>query len=269
MLEKFRNCYPQGSLVGELIDIDRGLYIVKVSVQVEGIILATGLAAADKVEIAEDKARERAIAALRLESEGVRGNSVVSSQKDSTSTVRHQTQSVPTSKQSAANNGSEINNYSNVVNLSVPQAATPLEIPQAMESPAPPVVEAETTSESETAPLHPVDSQTVPDTVTDNSGNLFEGTFDNQEAEMATVPLEAEELSAMPSADSTVPDTTVKIDFYAIKHETDIELERLGWTNDEGRDFLKRNYGKPSRLRLTDEELLEFLQHLKSLPTPE
>ena len=267
MLKKFRNCYPQGSLVGELIDIDRGLYIVKVSVQVEGIILATGLAAADKVETAEDRARERALAALTLETN---------------STVPSQTKSVPTPKQTATKNGSETNNHSNVVNLSVPPAPTPSPAPntmqrslqgeglhqKAIESPAPPVVEPEPTPEP--APVnHPVENQTVFDTATDNSGNLFAGTYDNQETETATVPLESEENSAMPPVDSTVPNTTLEMDFNAIKHQTDIELKRLGWTRDDGRNFLQRTYGKRSRLSLTDEQLLEFLQYLQNEPTPE
>ncbi|MBE9047652.1 hypothetical protein IQ255_25155, partial [Pleurocapsales cyanobacterium LEGE 10410] len=67
MLTKFRQQYPQGSLVGELVKIDRGIYIVKVSVQVNNLILATALAGATQVEAAEDAARERAIAALVLD----------------------------------------------------------------------------------------------------------------------------------------------------------------------------------------------------------
>jgi hypothetical protein len=47
--------------------------------------------------------------------------------------------------------------------------------------------------------------------------------------------------------------------------QSDIELKRLGWTKEQGRDYLLENYGKRSRLMLTDVELLEFLQYLKSL----
>ncbi len=67
MLTQFRHHYPQGSLISELIDIDRGLYLVKVSVAVEGVVLATGLAGENTIELAEDAARERAIAALVLD----------------------------------------------------------------------------------------------------------------------------------------------------------------------------------------------------------
>ena len=67
MLTKFRHHYPQGSLISELIYIDRGLYLVKVSIEVEGVVLATGLAGENTIELAEDAARVRAIAALVLE----------------------------------------------------------------------------------------------------------------------------------------------------------------------------------------------------------
>ncbi len=237
MLEKFRNCYPQGSLVSELIDIDRGLYIVKVSVQIDGVILTTGLAAADTVEIAEDRARERAISTLKLELPA----------------IQNPASSVTTSEEVTLKNGSKQQNYAPRDNLSVPQVSTS-------------AVESESTPEPTVSDT--VENQTIEDPVTDDFGNLFAGTYDPQAAETA-IAVESEEVSTQPPVDDSIPDTTVKIDFYAVKHETDIELQRLGWTSDEGRNFLIRQYGKPSRLRLTDEELLQFLQHLKSLPTPE
>ena len=60
----------------------------------------------------------------------------------------------------------------------------------------------------------------------------------------------------------------MEIDFNKIKHQTDIEIKRLGWTKEDGRNFLKSHYGKRTRLHLTDEQLLEFLRYLQSLPTP-
>lgn len=66
MFEQFRTRFPQGGLISELIQIDHGKYIVRVSVQNEGLTLATGLAAAETVEQAEDQARTRALAVLDL-----------------------------------------------------------------------------------------------------------------------------------------------------------------------------------------------------------
>ena len=66
MFEQFRRHFPQGSLLSELVQIDHGKYIVRASVQNAGLTLATGLAAADTVEKAEDEARERALAVLDI-----------------------------------------------------------------------------------------------------------------------------------------------------------------------------------------------------------
>ncbi|VEP16897.1 hypothetical protein H1P_5090002 [Hyella patelloides LEGE 07179] len=45
---------------------------------------------------------------------------------------------------------------------------------------------------------------------------------------------------------------------------TDGEMSRLGWNKEQGRQYLIDNYGKRSRLHLTDEELLEFWEYLKN-----
>ncbi len=50
--------------------------------------------------------------------------------------------------------------------------------------------------------------------------------------------------------------------------QTTAELKQLDWSTQEGRNYLKQKYGKTSRQQLTDDELLEFLAHLKSQPTP-
>lgn len=55
------------SLVSELLTIYQGKYVVRVAVQVDGIVRATGMATAETLEAAEDKARERAIACFNLD----------------------------------------------------------------------------------------------------------------------------------------------------------------------------------------------------------
>ncbi|MEJ6484422.1 hypothetical protein N0Y54_24425 [Nostoc punctiforme UO1] len=47
-----------------------------------------------------------------------------------------------------------------------------------------------------------------------------------------------------------------------------VEIERLCWTRQQGREHLKKTYRKQSRTLLTEVELLDFLQYLASLPTP-
>lgn len=57
----------------------------------------------------------------------------------------------------------------------------------------------------------------------------------------------------------------IPLDFNEIKRLTDIEIKRLGWKKDQGRNYLMKKYGKRSRLHLTDRQLLDFLIDLRSL----
>ncbi|MEE3716111.1 hypothetical protein V2H45_05045 [Tumidithrix elongata RA019] len=49
--------------------------------------------------------------------------------------------------------------------------------------------------------------------------------------------------------------------------ETDVEMKRVGWTEEEGRNYLDWTFYKRSRRQLTLDELKQFLNDLKSLPT--
>ncbi|HEY9637522.1 MAG TPA: hypothetical protein V6D14_29265 [Coleofasciculaceae cyanobacterium] len=46
-----------------------------------------------------------------------------------------------------------------------------------------------------------------------------------------------------------------------------VEMKRLGWTIEQGREYLQRTYNKQSRKQLTATEMTQFLSYLKSLPT--
>jgi hypothetical protein len=70
-------------------------------------------------------------------------------------------------------------------------------------------------------------------------------------------------------ADTGIPATATPVDFSDIIARTNVELKRLGWTNQQGRDYLVQTYGKRSRQLLTDAELLDFLHHLESEPSPQ
>jgi hypothetical protein len=48
--------------------------------------------------------------------------------------------------------------------------------------------------------------------------------------------------------------------------QTDIEIERIGWDVEQGREHLIATFQKVSRKLLTLEELQQFLNHLRSLP---
>jgi hypothetical protein len=66
MLAQFQKSYPTGSIISELMQIFQGKYIVRVSIQVEGVTRATAMSAADTIETAEDQARHRALMVLGI-----------------------------------------------------------------------------------------------------------------------------------------------------------------------------------------------------------
>lgn len=74
--------------------------------------------------------------------------------------------------------------------------------------------------------------------------------------------------STTPAATATMDTPDEALDFSDIIARSDVELKRLGWTSEQGRNYLLETYGKRSRQLLSDEELLEFLRYLESQPTP-
>ncbi len=79
MFTQFRVRYPKGCLISELLTIKHGKYVVRAMIQIEGVTLATGMAAAETVELAEDQARTRALAVLEIHpatANDVRGSGV-------------------------------------------------------------------------------------------------------------------------------------------------------------------------------------------------
>ncbi|MCS7030023.1 MAG: hypothetical protein NZL92_00630 [Gloeomargarita sp. SKYG116] len=168
MLGEFRQKYPLGCLTSELLQIHQGQYLVRVTVQVGGVTLATGLGSGSTIEGAEDRARERALMALGL----------TPKEKEMTRPV-----------------------------LLATAEPKPVSASPAVEAPAatPPPVE-----------------------------------------EVPTPP---------------------KLDMLDILAQTTAEMKRLGWTNAQGREYLRRTYGRNSRQELSDQELLDFLNYLRSQPS--
>lgn len=271
MLAEFRARYPQGSLLSELIDIDRGLYLVKVAVQVEGITLANGLAAAEKLELAEDRARERAISALGLE---IEPKQIQKIEEPVLATVTPSERAIENGTK-AIIDAEERDNNSSVDQVVLPRTPHPaIEQMATSSEPATPTINAPLSVPKQQDALPDLNvaseqeqEQGIDDTPDTNQGTLFAGTYNSQSTEVESV-LDLPNPTATISSESDTTTEIVEMDFNKIKHQTDIEIKRLGWTRDDGRNFLQSHYGKRSRLHLTDEELLEFLHYLESLPTP-
>jgi len=276
MFTQFRIRYPKGSLVTELVTIDRGKYIVRCWVQNEGTTLATGLAAADTVELAEDQARTRALEALALDS------STVTKQQETPAVTNGEVLVSPQPTPITARA------FPEATSVTTPTRSESLVQPQPMRVP-------ETTIASDARSLSSLEPkrEEVAERVTATPLLADEMTFTYDEYDLpevettqeAETPLwAAEKTSTTPLNDVPVPSyaekeletdtnetplTASPVDFSDIIARTNVELKRLGWTNQQGRDYLVQTYGKRSRQLLTDDELLDFLHHLESEPSPQ
>jgi ribosomal protein S27AE len=64
------------------------------------------------------------------------------------------------------------------------------------------------------------------------------------------------------------PKPKAKGNFPTLIEQTTVELQRLGWSNAQGRLYLQETFNKNTRAELTDAELRLFLNHLRSLSEP-
>ncbi len=230
-LTAFRSQYPEGRLISDLVTIQDGQYVVRTSIEQAGETLATGFAASADVQIAEDKARERAIAAL-----------VVNDSNTPDKTTQH-TDDPHTVAPAAIN----------VTNGSKQTKAA---------EPAPVVATTAISDRSseefvEEAPTLPLEDSALP-AEEEDLGPPIAAIADSPIAaapparpSAATIALESFNTSANP------------VDLSDVIAQTDVELTRLGWTSAQGREYLESTYGKRSRQQLTDEELMSFLLHLE------
>jgi hypothetical protein len=263
MLAQFQSLYPQACLISELVQIDHGKYIVRASVQIEGVTRATGLAAAETLEDAEDRARTRALMVL----------GIASTTKESTPSSAkpimqiHHTNS--TSLTTSELNESSASAYSAPTN-SFPQT-------EAISS----LLQTETHSPNISQPFPTISNYETED----NKGELGKAS-DTLSLENNTLPsisttnvtpFAPRNYNQTPTEDlptKPTPPTEKKkkksepIDLSDVIAKTDVHIERLGWTKEQGKEFLKKKYGKIGRTLLNEEELLDFLKYLESQPTP-
>lgn len=266
MLAQFQARYPTGSLISELLSIYQGKFVVRVSAQIEGVTRATGMAAAETPELAEDRARERALAVLAIGTQSNSGATTIQLSSDAIPQQAIQINPVATPQitqinRSQANPTSKLNDSTY---LSV--SPSPLEelMPEEAVSPAFKGNRLMVSSAAHQEPDIVLEFETAAD-LQSNSSNppsfsnvmpLIHSSYNPEES--ATPPGEtlAEKIT-----------TSEPIDLSDAIARTSVELKRLGWNNQQGREYLEQTYGKRSRQHLNDEELLEFLHYLESLPS--
>jgi hypothetical protein len=235
MLAQFHNLYPNGSIISELLEIFQGKYIVRVSIQIEGITRATAIAGAETVEAAEDHAINRALTVL-----GIKNVPTELTKSLSSSVTPPQIKSnLDESKPVPAVSNTQIYTPPSLEDKIDPKVAKPG------------ISSGFSSSEPEYQPLPEVPSRS-PSNVTPFTPRSY-----------------------TPEEDSGVESTVSKkkrqkepINLSDVIAQTDVEIERLGWTPEQGKDYLLKTYGKRGRSLLSEEELRSFLTYLKSQPDP-
>ena len=300
MLAQLRLQYPQSCLISELLEIKHGKYIVRALVQVEGVSIATGLGSGETVEIAEDNARERVLAILDLEAS--LSTIAIAPVVPATPLVAAPVTPPQVETLLAAPVMTVI-----APPIPTPLIAPPIVVvanpviqPIVTETPAPIVTETlaseiktpvdiiqpqpkieeeiiqEAVSPQETSPQHPI--PTIEKTEKTEKIVSLHIVPDTQPAEtypqpvVAGVPdLESSKFSAEKEEKKAKSKTSpVAIpDIKDVMAKTEIEIRRLGWTTQQGRNFLLQRYGKRARTLLSDEELLDFLSYLEDQPVAE
>ncbi|MBV9389568.1 MAG: hypothetical protein JOZ78_24365 [Chroococcidiopsidaceae cyanobacterium CP_BM_ER_R8_30] len=268
MLDQFQARYPTGNLISELLQIHQGKFVVRVSVQVEGITRSTGMAAAETIELAEDRARSRALMVLGIEP------LTLATQPESfplQSTVNELTTSGMTEPLPIGGLVHKHQNPSLVSITGLSDSIYPSVMSQMPSEASPPDSTNSVSLNTERLPLTATPSAQDSDTFSEDLRNT--PTLDSSFEEL---PLPLDNVTQLGRRRPNRQDDILELERVVPEPEdlsdaiaqTDIELARLRWSPAAGRDYLIQTYGKRARKLLTQEELLEFLNYLKSQPTP-
>ncbi|MFE4105721.1 hypothetical protein [Almyronema epifaneia] len=228
LIQQFRDRYPMGSLTADLLMLHDGQYIVRAIVQLEQGTVATGMAASSDLAQAEDLAKSRALQSLGLAAKAEVNVASPLAAADEPPA------SLPVTKKLAATLGK----------ATVQSGLSQTELPTVTSLPLP-----------DELPHPQVDP--IPMSVATFQPDL-----------PASSPLPSSTPHSAPPEASLSSVATGPVDLSDILAQTDVELRRLGWSVQQGREFLEQTYNKRSRHDLSDEELLEFLLYLEGQPSP-
>ncbi|NJP09296.1 MAG: hypothetical protein HC866_07245 [Leptolyngbyaceae cyanobacterium RU_5_1] len=280
--------FPCSTLVTELVQVYEGSFVVRALVQSGGVTLATGMAAAASVELAEDQARLRVLSIFGIPS--VPADAAAPSLRP-LGTNGH----LSSKSSSPSEIGGSISpgNISSIPGLPLPSIENFL-----IEEPVLPLL---TEPDTSLSPLPTPDysvnqTHSAPD-ADPPTHFVVADTFDSEEdvflpdyepslpelplPELSTAVTVSDRSSTAdlpnfnvpkvdkPSKSSKViePGTDELDDLSSLIALTDVEMDRIGWTKQEGRQYLKQTYSKSTRQSLTFDELLDFLNYLRARPS--
>jgi hypothetical protein len=234
MFAQFRSQYPQGRIQTEMLPKIDGLHAFRAIVSEGDAIMGTATAVDSDLEIAEDRAVKRALAIAGLAFDNSfdhnYGNYELRSPMLTQVSRESSINTLPSANFNALGAGAgQLNEL----------------------------------SDSRPLTMQTIQAESAIDYATEYGGNDH-----LPEANLALSSLSPTEIST-PSKSSAPQISPEPVDLSDAISKIDVEMERLSWTKPQGRDYLVRTFDKKSRQQLTNDELLQFLSHLKSLPTPQ
>ncbi|BAU07989.1 hypothetical protein FIS3754_39300 [Fischerella sp. NIES-3754] len=280
MLAQLQSLYPTASLISELVQIDHGKYIVRASVQIEGITRATGMAAASTVEEAEDQARSRALMVLGITTTPQPQMEILSEAKSVAEAKTTKSSDVAETKENfPASTPPRI-----PVSAFTPSSIDTPNLETQPRTPIPPTVSATPTIETNSqdfeqnlavspSPELSLDIQPEDFGVISNNQSEHQPLQEIGSSNVTLFPQRSHNNTPNEVMPAPAPTTRKKKKSEPVDQSDDIakigvEMQRLGWTTEQGRDYLIQTYGKRSRHLLDSEELRDFLKYLESQPTP-
>lgn len=255
-LKQFRDRYPAATLLSELLMVQEEQFVVKVIIQTQAAGTSVGMAADTVLEVAEDRARQRALEGL------------------SNWEAQQASSQIPELSLPTRSSDHNAHNYNTVDNVTIDNIVESAQssLPATTESP------------------HKQGKQDVPETDLPDARPRAQTQFLNQSVTSPQPAQKESTIVSVPTVDSSLENSAIAlpleeasfkpedllydslpppVNLSDVIAQTDVELRRLGWSVTDGRDYLDKTYSKRSRHDLTDEELLAFLLHLESLPTPQ
>jgi hypothetical protein len=263
MFDRFWQQYPQGSILSELLQIQGETYIVRITLKSAEQTLVSTLAAADLLEVAESTAHRQALEILGL---AVHAEPAVLS----TATL---VDSVPDVTVSATPTAP-------VVADPIPVKISPISPDQGSAKVEPePKIElnnaastvAEAPAQKELAMSQPLDLSIDPESFSDTELPATPLKSRTKKPPLAepiseSIPESEPEMAAEPPAPAIAEEVPLTVtDMIPL---INMELKRLNWTKEQGRDYMVTLYNKRASALLSDEELFGLLQHLKAEPGP-
>lgn len=277
LLTQFRTRYPMGSLVSELLTTHQDNYVVRVSVQMGGVTLATGLAAAANIETAEDRARERSLEALGILHRPLLATNLPAPLMPDRSPESRLSDTPILSSELALTNPLEpvvASSQLGATGINPSEfTAAPTKDPAEENSlpsnplPATPMPIIADFYAHATADPEPLESSR---TLLMDTGNAYGKlpVSDRPTPKPQSRVMEQSNIVPTPLTTPVTPtnDNDPQIDLSEVLAQIDVEMQRLGWNRKKGREHLKQSYGKETRSELEIDELFDFLQYLESQP---